>query len=78
MKLLLKLVLVFFILFSSHQSKSQDDAFLAWFEQAKLGVFIHWGIYSVDGIDESWTFFNGYILVFCIVTKSIIPTTICF
>lgn len=34
---------------------------LAWFEDARLGVFIHWGIYAVDGIDESWSFFNGYI-----------------
>lgn len=61
MKFIFKLVFVFLILFNSHQSKSQDDSFLAWFEQAKLGVFIHWGIYSVDGIDESWSFFNGYI-----------------
>lgn len=34
---------------------------LAWFKDAKLGIFIHWGIYSVEGIDESWSFFNGYI-----------------
>ncbi|MCE4564914.1 alpha-L-fucosidase [Maribellus sp. CM-23] len=34
---------------------------MQWFEDAKLGIFIHWGIYSVNGIDESWSFFNGYI-----------------
>ena len=34
---------------------------LAWFKDAKLGIFIHWGIYSVGGIDESWSFYNGYI-----------------
>lgn len=34
---------------------------LEWFKDAKLGIFIHWGIYSVNGIDESWSFFNGYI-----------------
>ena len=34
---------------------------MAWFKDAKLGIFIHWGIYSVDGIDESWSFYNGYI-----------------
>ena len=34
---------------------------LAWFKDAKLGIFIHWGIYSVNGIDESWSFYNGYI-----------------
>lgn len=34
---------------------------MAWFKDAKLGIFIHWGIYAVDGIDESWSFFNGYL-----------------
>lgn len=34
---------------------------LQWFADAKLGIFIHWGIYSVNGIDESWSFFNEYI-----------------
>ncbi len=34
---------------------------MQWFEDAKLGIFIHWGIYSVKGIDESWSFFNHYI-----------------
>jgi len=30
----------------------------AWFPDAKLGIFIHYGIYAVKGIDESWAFFN--------------------
>ncbi|MFH4965693.1 alpha-L-fucosidase [Gaetbulibacter sp. M235] len=34
---------------------------LAWFKDAKLGIFIHWGIYAVNGIDESWSFHNNYI-----------------
>lgn len=34
---------------------------MEWFEDAKLGIFIHWGIYSVNGIDESWSFYNGKI-----------------
>lgn len=34
---------------------------MQWFEEAKLGIFIHWGIYAVNGIDESWSFYNGYI-----------------
>ncbi len=29
-----------------------------WFQRAKLGIFIHWGIYAVDGIAESWSFYN--------------------
>ena len=31
----------------------------SWFPDAKLGIFIHYGIYAVNGIDESWAFFNG-------------------
>lgn len=34
---------------------------LAWFKDAKLGIFIHWGIYAINGIDESWSFCNKYI-----------------
>ncbi len=39
---------------------AQEDK-MQWFQDAKLGIFIHWGIYAVDGIDESWSFYNGYI-----------------
>ena len=31
---------------------------MQWFTDAKLGIFIHWGIYAVNGIDESWSFYN--------------------
>lgn len=31
----------------------------SWFEDAKLGIFIHYGIYAVKGIAESWSFYNG-------------------
>lgn len=34
---------------------------MEWFGDAKLGIFIHWGIYSVNGISESWSFYNNYI-----------------
>lgn len=40
------------------QGVSTDGAKLKWFQDAKLGIFIHWGIYSVDGVDESWAFYN--------------------
>lgn len=30
-----------------------------WFEHAKLGIFMHWGIYAVDGVTESWSFGQG-------------------
>jgi len=55
-------MVVFFLLttlLSSGQKQAGDR--LAWFDNARLGIFIHWGIYSVNGIDESWSFFNGYI-----------------
>ncbi len=32
-----------------------------WFTEAKLGIFIHYGIYAVDSVAESWSFFNGRI-----------------
>jgi alpha-L-fucosidase len=34
---------------------------MEWFKDAKLGIFIHWGIYSVNGLSESWSFFNNYL-----------------
>lgn len=30
-----------------------------WFRHAKLGIFLHWGIYAVDGITESWSISQG-------------------
>ena len=32
-----------------------------WFRDARFGVFIHWGIYSLGETSESWAFFNGEI-----------------
>lgn len=43
------------------QAKINQDSIagkMQWFADAKLGIFIHWGIYSVNGIDESWSFYN--------------------
>jgi alpha-L-fucosidase len=33
----------------------------SWFADAKLGIFIHWGIYAVDGVAESWSFYHGQV-----------------
>ncbi|WP_157244875.1 alpha-L-fucosidase [Nonomuraea typhae] len=33
----------------------------SWFTQAKLGIFVHWGIYAVQGVAESWSFYDGTI-----------------
>ena len=45
----------------SQESSPNSVPKMQWFEDAKLGIFIHWGLYAVNGIDESWSFFNGYI-----------------
>ena len=45
---------------SQEVEKAKSDR-MQWFHDAKLGIFIHWGIYAVNGIDESWSFYNGYI-----------------
>ncbi|MCK5857042.1 MAG: alpha-L-fucosidase [Bacteroidales bacterium] len=45
-------------------SNAQDitkEQRMQWFEDAKLGIFIHWGIYSVNGTSESWAFYNGHV-----------------
>jgi len=57
------LLLLAFMIISSGMFAQEipKEERLAWFKEAKLGIFIHWGIYSVDGIDESWSFFNGYV-----------------
>ncbi|MFG3322646.1 alpha-L-fucosidase [Streptomyces sp. NPDC048171] len=31
----------------------------SWFTEAKLGIFVHYGIYSVEGVPESWALFDG-------------------
>jgi alpha-L-fucosidase len=62
-KLLLVTVLSI-ALFPGTKAQPHEDADkgrMEWFGDAKLGIFIHWGIYAVNGIDESWSFYNGYI-----------------
>lgn len=46
--------------FSAVAQPDKDDR-MKWFADAKLGIFIHWGIYAVNGIDESWAFYNELI-----------------
>jgi alpha-L-fucosidase len=60
-----KFLILFLFLFAgatfSQVNQPSKEKKMAWFEDAKLGIFIHWGIYAVNGIDESWSFHNGYI-----------------
>ncbi len=43
------------------QSLETDSTKMQWFSDAKLGIFIHWGIYSTGKESESWAFHNKYI-----------------
>ncbi len=66
MKKLITSIFLMSILVSIAQDRPTDSIFhneqkMQWFKDAKLGVFIHWGLYAVNGIDESWSFYNGYI-----------------
>lgn len=51
------------VLFAAGQEKVKEGnpGKMEWFEDAKLGIFIHYGIYAVNGIPESWSFFNKQI-----------------
>ena len=54
-------LLCFIQMHSVAQQKINPDSIrekMQWFADAKLGIFIHWGIYAVNGIDESWSFYN--------------------
>lgn len=57
--LLLFAVCMPFIASSQSKINAKDiEQKMQWFADAKLGIFIHWGIYSVGGVDESWSFHN--------------------
>lgn len=61
--LIIVLTLLITLVFKVQAQESPDAKAdrMKWFHDAKLGIFIHWGIYAVNGIDESWSFYNGYI-----------------
>lgn len=61
-----KLFLLLFAAFLLSETKSQQKVDpneikqkMEWYGDAKLGIFIHWGIYAVNGVSESWSFHNG-------------------
>lgn len=41
------------------ETPEQKAERMEWFSRAKLGIFIHWGIYSKGETSESWAFHNG-------------------
>ena len=46
---------------SRAQVDEQKEKRMEWFEEDNLGIFIHWGIYAVNGVSESWSFYNNYL-----------------
>lgn len=66
------LIFVFSIQNINSQSKIDQNSIklkMQWFADAKLGIFIHAGIYSVKGIDESWSFYNRKIAYYDYMTQ---------
>ena len=45
------------------ETEEQKSARMEWFADAKLGIFIHWGVYSRGDWSESWSFHNGVVSV---------------
>ena len=33
-----------------NETQEQKDKRMEWFKKAKLGIFIHWGVYAVQGV----------------------------
>jgi len=53
---------LFAVNFAFAQNKTKEEtARMQWFSDAKLGIFIHWGIYAVNPTSESWAFHNKHI-----------------
>ena len=67
MKMLIRILIISITLYPFRlgaqlkETLEEKTGRMQWFKDAKLGIFIHWGIYAVNGIDESWSFYNGYI-----------------
>ncbi|HEY9187687.1 MAG TPA: alpha-L-fucosidase [Ignavibacteria bacterium] len=60
-KILIFIILSLNILLAQQKEKIQNEDRLQWFKDAKFGIFIHYGIYAVNGIDESWSFYHNKI-----------------
>lgn len=57
----LKIIAVLVFLLANHitaQEKLTKEERLEWFQEAKLGIFVHWGLYGVNGIGESWSMYH--------------------
>jgi len=59
--ILLTLMSCFLVQGEASNLYNDEDSLMQWFSDAKLGVFIHWGIYSTGKTSESWAFHNKQI-----------------
>ena len=46
--------LMFMCISMTAVAQKSDAGKMEWFSDARLGIFIHWGIYSVNGIPEAF------------------------
>jgi alpha-L-fucosidase len=58
-KILIPICLFFYFISFSQENKENTAAKMQWFADAKLGIFVHYGIYAVNGTSESWAFYNS-------------------
>lgn len=50
--------LPFLLIFTINCYPQGIEERMQWFADAKFGIFIHWGIYSLGNTSESWAFYN--------------------
>jgi alpha-L-fucosidase len=56
--ILRKTIIAFIAIVFTLKLSAQETNKMEWFSDAKLGIFIHWGIYSLGNTSESWAFHN--------------------
>ena len=47
------------VLAAAAQGSAPSPKAVEWFRDAKFGMFIHWGPYSLKGVEASWLLFRG-------------------
>lgn len=46
---------------TAQEKLTKEERLGEWFNDAKLGIFMHWGYYGVNGIGESWSMYHKQI-----------------
>lgn len=53
-----KIAIAFLVSLGAYGQADKAKDKMEWFEDAKLGIFVHWGYYAVGGITESWSLYH--------------------